>query len=68
MCGQYFLDGSNLEKCGKFWKKGRFSGRIWPDWGNTAWADWGLKGYRKNCCSLSGPCAKGQGVLVEKIC
>ena len=18
---------------------GRFSGRIWPDWGNTAWAD-----------------------------
>ena len=22
-----------------FWKNGRFSGRIWPDWGNTAWAD-----------------------------
>ena len=22
-----------------FGKKGRFSGRIWPDWGNTAWAD-----------------------------
>ena len=21
------------------WKNGRFSGRIWPDWGNTAWAD-----------------------------
>ena len=20
-------------------KNGRFSGRIWPDWGNTAWAD-----------------------------
>ena len=35
----YFFVGSNLEKCGKFWKNGRFSGRIWPDWGNTAWAD-----------------------------
>ena len=22
-----------------FFKNGRFSGRIWPDWGNTAWAD-----------------------------
>ena len=31
--------GSNLEKCGKFWKNGRFSGRIRPDWGNTARAD-----------------------------
>ena len=30
---------SNLEKYGKFWKNSRFSGRIWPDWGNTAWAD-----------------------------
>ena len=39
MCGKYFLAGSNLEKCGQFWKNGRFSGRIWPDWGNTAWAD-----------------------------
>ena len=28
-----------MEKCGKFWKNGRFSGRIWPDWGNTARAD-----------------------------
>ena len=26
---------SLLEKCGN----GRFSGRIWPDWGNTTWAD-----------------------------
>ena len=25
--------------CVNFWKNGRFSGRIWPDWGNTAWAD-----------------------------
>ena len=24
---------------GNFWKNGRFSGRIWPDWGNTARAD-----------------------------
>ena len=28
-----------MEKCGKFWKNGRFSGRIWPDWGNTTRAD-----------------------------
>ena len=33
------MEGSILEKCGKFRKNGRFSGRIWPDWGNTAWAD-----------------------------
>ena len=28
-----------MKKCGNFWKNGRFSRRIWPDWGNTAWAD-----------------------------
>ena len=28
-----------MEKCGKFRKNGRFSGRIWPDWGNTTQAD-----------------------------
>ena len=39
MGGLYFLLSSNLEKCGKFWKNGRFSGRIWPDWGNTTRAD-----------------------------
>ena len=39
MCGFYILIGSILEKCGKFWKNGRFSGRIWPDWGNAARAD-----------------------------
>ena len=39
MGGKYVLIGPNLEKCGKFWKNGRFSGRIWPDWGNTTWAD-----------------------------
>ena len=39
MGGSYFLLGSNLEKYGKFWKNGRFSGRIWPDWGNTTRAD-----------------------------
>ena len=38
VCGRYFLKGSILEKCGKIWKTGRFSGRLWPDWGNTAWA------------------------------
>ena len=39
MDGSYILVASNLEKYGKFWKNDRFSGRIWPDWGNTAWAD-----------------------------
>ena len=39
MGGYYFFVGSNLEKYGKFRKNGRFSGRIWPDWGNTARAD-----------------------------
>ena len=39
MCGLYILVGSSLEKCGKFWKNGRFSERIRPDWGNTARAD-----------------------------
>ena len=39
MSASYFLYGSILEKCGNFWKNGRFSGRIWPDWGNTARAD-----------------------------
>ena len=39
MGGLYFLMGSNLEKYGNFWKNGRFSGRIRPDWGNTARAD-----------------------------
>ena len=28
-----------MEKRGNFRKNGRFSGRIWPDWGNTARAD-----------------------------
>ena len=39
MSGSYFMYGSILEKCGKFWKNGGFSGRIWPDWGNTTRAD-----------------------------
>ena len=39
MCGLYFFFCSNLEKFGKIWKYGRFSGRIRPDWGNTARAD-----------------------------
>ena len=37
--GSYFLGGSILEKYGNFWKNGCFSGRIWPDWGNTTRAD-----------------------------
>ena len=39
MSGSYFMYGSILEKCGNFWKNGRFSGRIWPDWGYTTRAD-----------------------------
>ena len=39
MSGSYFFYDFILEKCGHFWKNGRFSGRIWPDWGNTARAD-----------------------------
>ena len=39
MTGSYFLYGSILEKCGNFRKNGRFSGQIWPDWGNTTRAD-----------------------------
>ena len=39
MSGSYLFYGSILEKCGNFWKNSRFSGRIWPDWGNTARTD-----------------------------
>ena len=39
MGGSYFFGGSNLKKYGKFGKNGCFSGRIWPDWGNTTRAD-----------------------------
>ena len=37
--GLYILKHSILEKCGNFWENGHFSWQIWPDWGNTAWAD-----------------------------
>ena len=33
-----------------FGKNGRFSGRIWPDWGNAVWADMaglGSLGFRR---------------------
>ena len=39
MSGSYFLNGSILEKYGFFLKNGCFSGRIWPDRGNTTRAD-----------------------------
>ena len=39
MGGYYYFVGSSLEKYEKLWKNNRFSGRMWPDWGNTAWAD-----------------------------
>ena len=60
MSGSYFLYGSILEKCGNFWKNGRFSGRIWPDWGNTAQADMaglgsiGLNGQYYTCALIQG--------------
>ena len=38
ICGQYFLKCTLLEKYGKISKNSRFSGRLWPDWGNTAQA------------------------------
>ena len=41
MTGSYFLYGSILENgdLKKTQKNGRFSGRIWPDWGNTTRTD-----------------------------
>ena len=39
MSGSYLFYGCILEKCGNIWENGCFSRRIWPDWGNTAWAD-----------------------------
>ena len=55
MSGSYFLYCSILEKCGNFRKNGRFSGRIWPDWGNTTWADMAGLGSigLKSCMTLS---------------
>ena len=51
ICGKYLLDCSILEKCGKIWKNGRFSGRLRSDWGNTtraATAGLGSKGLNQN--------------------
>ena len=54
MGGYYIFVGYNLEKHGKFWENGRFSGRIWPDWGNTAWADMaGLGSIESKFCHTS---------------
>ena len=36
--------GSNLGKCGKYWKTGRSSRQIRQDWRNTAWVDTGRLG------------------------
>ena len=69
ICGKYFLNGSFLEKCGKIWKNSRFSGRLRPDWGNTARPDTaglGSKGLigpvlyvQKECVTLLILGAKG---------
>ena len=69
MGGYYVYVGSNLEKYGKFWKNGRFSGRIWPDWRNTAWADMaglgsiGLKGCTHRAMIL---CDKAADKAIER--
>ena len=49
MGGICVLEGPSLEKCGKLWKNGCFSGWIWPDWGNTTRGDMaGLGSIRLN--------------------
>ena len=36
-----------------FGKTAIFSGRIWPDWGNTAWADMaGLESIGSGTCKV----------------
>ena len=64
MCGFYSLVGSTLEKCGRFWKNDRFSGRIWPDWGNTVRADIAGLGsiglYCNVSCSISKKVSPGR--------
>ena len=67
MAGGYLLVCSLLEKCGHFWKNGRFSGRIWPYWGNTTWADMAGLGSitRSNQvrrCLVGVPC-EGNAIL-----
>ena len=49
ICDNYFLKGSILEKCGQLWENGRFSGRLRPDWGSTAWAATAGLGYKGYC-------------------
>ena len=71
MGGSYFLLGSNLEKYGKFWKNGRFSGRIWPDWGNTTWADLaglGSIGLSYTVCSIVTLIKRVKFLELEKRC
>ena len=62
--GSYFQKWSILEKCGNFWKNGRFSGRIWPDWGNTAWADMAGLGSIGLISNTSTPCVNSLLVLI----
>ena len=62
MSGSYLFYGSILEKCGNFWKKRLFSGRIWPDWGNAAWAD--MAGLGSIGLMSSGRCPFGKGCPV----
>ena len=64
MGGYYFFVGSNLEKYGKFWKNGCFSRPIWPDWGNTAWADIaGLGSIGLSMCFV-----RPSGAYILKLC
>ena len=43
-----------MEKCGIFWKNSSFSGRILPDWGNTAWADMAGLGSKEINYTIQG--------------
>ena len=57
-----------MEKCGNFWKSCRFSGRIWPDWGNTAWAEIaGLGSIGLSCHNMESKTAiENRGFLMYK--
>ena len=55
--GSCVLNCSNLEKYGNC----RFSGRIWPDWGNTTWAEMtGLESIGLKQPTLGKSYASGQ--------
>ena len=63
-----FLEGSFLEKYGKIWKNGRFSGRLRPDWGHTtrvATAGLGSIGLSDQCPLTFGRPTIFRGMISE---